>query len=677
MRKVLTVTAVLLVFATIAYAAGNDNSALQGLYDGAYTAPTGSQTQVQPYQQAQQPQQPQQVLQTPQQIEQAQQQMQAQRMDNLQKSLGDVVVTARDINEVLSVVPKDVEIIKPSEASLYNSGDFKDMLDEMMGVFVNRTGIGDSIATLSLNGAGSRYTLIMQDGIPVNDMMTGGVDLNMIDPADIEKIEVVRGGMSSIYGSDAVAGAINIITGSEAKKLLSLTGTYGTDGLQKYAVESNSRLFNMDYSLSFDDQKWDAYFVNSDSDKMSVKGRVDFSNDILRSQVSGHYFKREMGVPGNAFGGVYFATPKARQYDEDYSAGLSELINVDTVNLKVDGYLRSSDLKFQDPAGPTDSRQITKEYQASMLGIYGEGGYISAVAGYVVNLRTADSTATGDRDVLTNAGIANASARLFSGSLIINAGGRYDNNSQYGSFLSENAAAKYKFPDGLEMRGSFEKSFSAPTFSEAYWVEINPAYAYANLGNPNLKPEEFTSYEAGIKKQQDKLTESVIWSLRDTTNKIENQIFADGMTTTYTPMNIQKDRTMGLDAQVIFEPFKFWTITAQYNLLFIEDQNTNTGTAYVLGGNSDNKVYRLLSMLKMPYDIKLGVTLEYVDYKKDYTGQPLTPYLLLGAKATQKLNDYMQVYLEVDNIMDNKEYQVVKGYPMPGRIVEAGATIEF
>lgn len=605
--------------------------------------------------------------------------------DIAQQSLGDIVVTARNIPETLALVSKNVEIIKVKDAGVFGSTDLKDLLDDIPGAFINRMGIGEAMSSLSLRGANSRYTLIMQDGIPVNDILTGGADLNMIDTSGAGKIEMVKGGMSSVYGSDAVAGVVNVLTGQDEKKLLTLIGGYGTSGMQKYGAASNYKVFNVDYSASFVDEKWMEYFVNSDSFKRSASAKIKFSNGVVDSSGVLHYFKREMGVAYDSLG---YASPDARQFDENFSVGINEVVNLDFMKVKIDGFMRSGDLRFDNPGAyiPVHSKNIKKEYQASLLGIYQEGGAVSVVAGYETNLKSIDSNMAGQRETANNAAISNVSVKLFSETLLVSAGGRVDINSQFGTYPSENISAKYKFQDGLELRAAFDKSFSAPKFGELYWPQTVDVYGnttYVMKGNENLKVEEFTAYEAGFEKKHDKMRESVTWFYRDSTNMIswtdtvQDGGTVTGVTVTSSMVNISKASTMGLEVEIEIKPFDFWTISAQYNLLFIEDSKTNTGAAYVNGGNANNKTYRVYTSLDLPYKAKLGITADYVDYKRDYRGKNIEPYLLLNAKITQELSQNMEIYLQVDNILDNKDYQVIAGMPMPGRIVAAGAKLEF
>jgi len=149
------------------------------------------------------------------------------------------------------------------------------------------------------------------------------------------------------------------------------------------------------------------------------------------------------------------------------------------------------------------------------------------------------------------------------------------------------------------------------------------------------------------------------------------------VTVTVKTANIDRSRTMGIEVRLDIQPFDFLSLSAQYNLLFTEDETINTGTAFSEGGNYNNKNYRFYAGFKLPYSITAGVNAEYVDYRTDYRGKPIEPYFLLHTRVNQKLNKNASIYVQVDNIMDNKEYRVVAGMPMPGRIVYAGAELGF
>jgi vitamin B12 transporter len=594
------------------------------------------------------------------------------------RDLGEIVITARNIPELLSLVPKDIQIIKPKSENLYGENRIVDMLDNLPGIFINKTGVNDSIATVSIRGTGSKYTLVLLDGIPLNDFMTGGVDLSKIDNLNIGRIEIIKSGMSSIYGADASSGVINIITGEEEKYYLRTTGVYGTADYKKYSVSSNSKIFNVDYSVNYSEEKKGDYFPNSDLDKKIANAKVSFSNKgLINILLNGSYLKRTMGIPYNDFGPSI-----ARQSDEDFSLGLIDVINLDFMTVKINGFIKSADLKYDNPDiyYPVHSRHIKKEYQAALTGIYEEGQWLSLLAGLEWNLKDLDSTDIGKKNTTNNAGLINATVKLFEEKLIANGGVRFDLNSEYGNFNSENITVSYKFPDKLEIFGSIDKSFSAPTFGNLYW----PAFTYDFMGttyiytsNPDLKPEQMMTYEIGLKKSIDKMDETISVYYKDITDLIKYVDEVSGNTITNKPVNIDWAKIMGLELIVNYTPFDFLTLSGKCDFKFEQNETTNTGTAYSLGGYNIESTYRIAGIIKMPFNTTVGLNGDYINYNKDYRGRDVKPYFLLSGRITQKINDNFEVYLQVENMLDNKEYVSVANYPMPGREFLTGLKMEF
>ncbi|HPD19498.1 MAG TPA: TonB-dependent receptor, partial [Candidatus Goldiibacteriota bacterium] len=361
--------------------------------------------------------------------------------------------------------------------------------------------------------------------------MTGGVDLNKLDGLNVGRIEVIKSGMSSIYGANASSGVINVLTGDDSKYYLCATGNYGTADFRKYSISSNAKIFNVNYSVGYSEEKKGDYFPNSDVDKKNAIAKISFSNgETMETQLTGFYFKRNIGIPFNDFGASV-----ARQYDENYSAGLTDIINVKFMIVKINGYLKSDDLIYDDPN--IHSRHIKKEYQAGITGIYEESNWLSLIAGLEWNLKNLDSTDVGKKDMDNSAGLINGSFKFFQDKLIVNGGVRFDFNSQYGNFNSENFTISYKFPDKLEIYGSFDKSFSAPTFGNLYWPTSVDDYGtiYISTSNPDLKPEQAVSYEAGLKKSFEKFDESICVYYKDVKDIIKYVNEVNGNTVTNKP----------------------------------------------------------------------------------------------------------------------------------------------
>lgn len=279
------------------------------------------------YEQQQGVQQPQQNQQPPaQQVQPSQQQAVQKKTD-----AGDVVVTARKITEKTGLVARVVETVKEEELALYGAMSAADALDFVQGIMVNRAGTLAGLSNMWFRGAPSKYTLLMIDGVPLNDIQTGGADLSMVDVWNTGKIEVVKGGMSSIYGGDAAAGVVNIIKGGE-KALVKGAAVYGTANYRKFNLASNYSVFNLDYSVSAFQETADDYFENSDFKKEGFDARLSFGKEFY-NKLSGSYVKRETGVPFGDFG----PTLLARQYDETWTAALESAYDMDFMDVKLSG----------------------------------------------------------------------------------------------------------------------------------------------------------------------------------------------------------------------------------------------------------------------------------------------------------------------------------------------------
>jgi len=653
MKKILIAQATVLIFAASIFGFSDDYQYIRNLY------------------QYQQDDKQQQILENQRKIRE----YNASRTDNSSTQVGEVVVTARKTAETMGAVPGSLEILDPDEYELYGLDTLEKVMNTALGCYVSINGGIQPPASLSLRGAPSKQALIMVDGVPVTDIMTGGADLTLIDIEDINKIEVIRGGMSSIYGADASAGVVNVITGSDEKSLIKGSANYGTANRYRVSLASDYRIFNVDYSLSFTEEHSDDYFDNSEFYKRMLKGKVKFGRDNFISTVSGYYIKREAEIPFGPSG----PTPDNTQSNENYHVSLEQVIDATVVTVKINGHLRSEDIHFVNPPY-TDSRHIKKEYNAGVTGIYQEGKNITVTGGYEINLRNMESTDVGNPEMLNNGLFANLSAKLLNERLVIDAGARMDMNPVYGTLNSEHVAASYKVSGSFEVFGSTEKSFTAPTFGDLYWPYFIDVYAgdtYISEGNPDLKPEDAVSYNMGIRNKHQGMKEDVSWFYRDITNMISWQNEVSGTTTTSKPVNVDSAKVMGMEAQLEYSPFKFMMLKAQCSLMYIVDDSHNTGTSFVEGGNRLDGIYRIFAKIALPFSVTAGITAEYVDIDKDKTGKDINPYFLTNIRLTHKMNNNLSLYLKAENLFDNRDYEVVSGYPMPGRVITAGMDGKF
>ncbi len=576
----------------------------------------------------------------------------------------EVVVTARRIPEMLRLIPRSVEIITQKEIENFGISKLGDILDGSAGTYINKNGGNEGAASLSIRGASSGQVLVLIDSVPVNDIMTGGFDLNNISTDSIDRIEVVKGGLSSIYGADAMAGVVNIITNPNDKKIIKGSAAYGTYGWQKQTIGTNFKIFNLGVSANGLEEKSGGYITNSDYLKRIVDGKLTFGTEASETMLTGYYLKKSAGLPGT----ISWASPNSKQYNEDYIIGGEEKLDLSAIKLKAAGYEKSNDLIYIDDFG-TVSRHIKKETQGSVMAIYNENGFLSAVGGYELTNKTLDSTAVGDRVMRNNAILLNATIIPIK-DLNINAGARYDMNSIYKNTLSLNAGVKYALGGDTDVHITLEDSYTSPTFGDLYWPEED--YGYMKImGNENLKPEKSKSYEVGINKKGDKFEETLTWFRRDVSDLIEWVFDTD--TYILQPVNVSKSVIMGLEAKIAYTPFDFLAAKLSYTYMSALD----AATGKKLLNRPEGKINGMLSVT-LPMSLKINATGEYVDNRVySSTGEDLKAYYLLNINVTHTLNDNMKIVCNIDNVLDNTKYQVLHDYRMPGRTIKAGLEAGF
>ena len=177
-------------------------------------------------------------------------------------TLDEIVVTATKTEKKVEDVPGSVTVIDQEDLKKQNIQSVDDALNSLSGVFVKRTkGLMDSTASVRLRGFnGDQYTLILLDGQPLNDAYTGGLDWGSLSVGNIERIEVIRGAASALYGGNAMGGVVNIITKSPRKLELEASGGYGSNGTERYRFSAGNRFLDkLSLRVGFENERTDGY----------------------------------------------------------------------------------------------------------------------------------------------------------------------------------------------------------------------------------------------------------------------------------------------------------------------------------------------------------------------------------------------------------------------------------
>lgn len=589
-------------------------------------------------------------------------------------SLGEIVVTARKMEEYEGLVTKSMDIISEEKIKASGAVKLEDVLSELPGLSILKYGSYEGLSSLNMRGASSKQSLVLYEGIPLNDIFTGGVDLNLVEMSGIGRVEVIKGGMSAIYGADAAAGVVNLIKEKKKSAIADLTASYGSDNFQKYSISSDYQIAGVKYSVTGNEEKSPGYMENSGFFKRSAGARIAFSGDALDSKLSGYYMKREEGIPFNQFG----PSPAAKQFDELFAVGAEETLKFNETKVVVSGYYRGGDLAFKNPDISVNDRHIKNEGKVSVMTSY-TAGPVNVYGGYEFSNKSAKSLKTGNQSTGNHAVLTNATAYLFE-KLVLTAAVREDIHSVYGAVTSFSGGARYSIADSTDIFASVSQAFSEPTFGDLFWDETlyyyddysGNTYTSFTVGNQELKPEKIMSYEVGITKKEGNISEKIVLFRRDVTDMIRWFDEMDGYITRSSPVNLNRAIIMGAELEAEFTLFDFVTITGAYSYLDARDGKTGKKLSY----SPEDSVYAKAEF-KLPFSTKLSAGVRYIDSRVDNAGEYMKEYYIYDLSVRHTISENASIFANVDNVLDNREYQVVNKHPMRGRTINAGVNVTF
>ncbi len=215
--------------------------------------------------------------------------------------LDEIVVTATKSEKKADDAPASVTVITQAEMETRNIETVDDALAEIPGVFVKRAkGLMDSTASVRMRGfGGDEYALILLDGQPLNDAYTGGLDWSSISTKNIERIEVIRGAASALYGGNAMGGVVNIITKTPEKLELEASGGYGTNSARRYRVSAGNRFGDrLSLRLGYEAESTDGYVTTPVVSSISSSGTGNVSGGYLMDNTSGEPARWVVGDKG-------------------------------------------------------------------------------------------------------------------------------------------------------------------------------------------------------------------------------------------------------------------------------------------------------------------------------------------------------------------------------------------
>jgi len=457
------------------------------------------------------------------------------------------------------------EFIKNSAAT-----NVADLLQQVAGVDIRRRGSAGSQADLYIRGGGFDQTLLLIDGIKMDDAQTGHHTMNAALPIEvIERIEIIKGPAARVFGQNAFTGAINIVTKSTLENTASVNIEAGSFGQLNGSVTVGKEFENASIIAHVGILTSDGYRHNSDYENKNYVLKGVFNKKEQPIEVIATFFDKKFGANG-----FYASATATEQYEETQSSLLGASTTFRTEKFKITPrvyWKRGEDEYVYIRDNPSVYRNLhitnkvgveTNASYTSDLGIIGFGIDISRVFISSNNLGKRNRT-------MANLFLEHR-FKFVDGKIDITPGVAITYFSDFKFHAFPGLDIGFKLSDNLKAYGNLGVTYRIPTYTDLYYNDRS------TIGNSNLKPEEAFAQEIGLKFNSGRFTSSVAIFNRDADNLID--FIRQDVTSKYEATNIAKVNTKGfeLNTDYRFKLNKFnQTLSFGYNYLNddILDQN--------------------------------------------------------------------------------------------------------
>ena len=606
---------------------------------------------------------------------------------------GDVFLSLTRKPEQLESLPVNITSISSEEMENTKPLDVSDALTNQPGINISRIGTAGSDATVMIRGASSDQVLVMIDGRRANDPATGIASLSMIPLNGIDRVEIIRGGASAIYGTGASGGVINIITktpkeNSPAIELNMNTGSFATTA---YGLSLHSAKGPLSVFVTAGKETSEGWRQNSDYSMNNFLG--NFIYDAGRAgtfTLTASYVNDNLGVPGT---GIFVdqydghtellaETPFARQTDSNDNCKLEHAKSWENYSLKTCVYASDKDNTFKNPPQSMDQDNGTFVF-GSESQLSNDRGTMLGAEWWEESYKQKDLFAgvtSVDKDRITTA--VYVQQELKTGKFNFIPSVRYDQNSIFGGIPCPHLCAVYAANDSIKISGNSGKVWRAPTFDDLYY----PLDPYGEVGNPALIPEQGIASDIGAElKFSDSSMKLDFFSIQMQNLIIWQPVGATG----WTPTNIGQSVQAG--AEFEFGQKLMSGLYHKLNYTYLWAQDTSPLTSG--DANAQKQLfYRPRNTVNYSvnyttfWKINVGIQAQYISERETGQSVPATLpyYTIYNFIVSKKIKDW-NIWAKADNFTDERYQTRVgydsnynpAGYPLPGATYSTGVTIKF
>ncbi len=549
--------------------------------------------------------------------------------------LDEIVVTAKN-DQTLADVLSTSHIFDIADIEAVQAEDITDLLDQIPGVSARDSGGRGSATSVFVRGNANSQIIVLIDGVRVGSATLGAAALNSYPIEAIERIEVVKGPLSGIYGADAVGGVIQLFTKKGGQGLSSVSVTTGSDSLQEISASLSGGNDKNSFYLSINDEETNGI------DRTSILTDGNDDTDGFEETAISFGGKATLSEKTTANLSVLY-TDSAVGFDNTFGSDPGLMTDTETLSSALNITTQFNDtLRWSSTLGINEDQSVTNGAFPSDITTNRDSIGTELFIALNSNSKLTIGADYYQEDIETNADFPdtdrdNTGAFILLQSTIGKVGFvgnlRYDDNSAYGTDTNSSLAINYDFNNSTRIIASYGTAFSAPSFNFLF---------FPGFGNPDILPEESESYEISVLGS----TPSFNWRISAYKTDVTNLFSFDPVS--FTAANVGTAELEGVEFEVNTQ-LAGWALSLNADLLSAQDE--------VTGIELDDRAERTVSVKASRSfgNLDLGIVVKGESNRFDNSGTELASYALLDFTAKYKISEQFSVLANIDNVFD-KDY---------------------
>ncbi|PHR61479.1 MAG: TonB-dependent receptor [Robiginitomaculum sp.] len=582
-----------------------------------------------------------------------------------------IIVTGTRLNQTAAEAGTSISIITAEDIESLGFELALDAVASAPGVTINQNGSFGGAASVRIRGMSSGQTLVLVDGVPVGDPSTtnGSFDFARLDAADIERIEVLKGPQSTLWGSDAIGGVISIITkapqSGKSGKVFAEFGSFNTlraGASFEYGGDNGDFRLSANTTSTDGISKADAENGNTEDDgykslNISARGGYNFTPSA-RLDASISYTDANTDFDSYSFGAQgSVADGDAQALTEELSGHAKLAFSLFSDMLENEIFLGYSNTQRENLTNGNTSYEAEGE---RFLYRYQGTATLNESNTFAFGLEREEAY-SGSLDRVIDSVFGLYEWKPVE-NFTLTAGIRLDDHEDFGSQTTPRLAAAYTLTPQANFRASWGQGFKAPSVFQSTYI-----CGFCGLTEPNrnLKPEEATGFDFGVdlytKNERGSL--SLTWFDQDVTNQI-NFSFTAGYD------NIEQVNSQGLEVSASYQFTDWLGLSTDYTYIDSKD-GTGAELARIPKHSGD------VSLSISPNGPLSGAVLvRYNGEEQNTNGTQLDSWTRIDLNAAYEFSETVELYGRVENLFDT-QYQQVLGYGTPGLSGTIGIRLQY